>query len=207
MPFPNNKHYNLYSFRKIIGDYARPHLFLVSITNINGISSEDLTCFARSAKLPDYKVGSTDIEFQGLKYKIATVPEQGGSINIEFLCDEKHILRGKFLKWLGFIADAQFTRFGSVLQYKTDNLRVSQLDRKGNIVLTYTFIGAFPKGCGEINLSHGETAPEKFSVDFDYDFFNVYYGGQEIVKEAENTFINKKMDAFNKQNPQEEPKF
>lgn len=176
MPFPDNNK-NLYGFRKIIGDYARPHLFMVQIGPIiSSFPSEEITCFARTAKLPDYKIGSTDIEFQGLKYKIATVPEQGGSISLEFLSDEKHTLRGKFLQWLAQIADASKITFGSVAEYKSDQFFISQLDRTGKRVLTYSFIGVFPKSCGEISLSHGETTPEKFSVEFDYDYFTITYG-------------------------------
>lgn len=169
MPYPD-KNVNLYDFRKIIGDYSRPHLFLIEIPAIGGDPVE-LSCFARTTELPAYKVNSTDIDFQGVKYKVATTADFGGTINFEFLVDDAHEIRLRFLQWASSIYDIQRGVAGSPLFYKADNIKISQLNRVGKIVFQYNLIGAFPTNVGNISLSHGETTPEKFQVEFTYDYF------------------------------------
>ncbi|MCS7316908.1 MAG: hypothetical protein NZZ41_01110 [Candidatus Dojkabacteria bacterium] len=174
MPFPTNN-VNLYGFRKILGDFSRPCLFFVNIPAIASGSegARDLSCFARTAKLPDYKISTADIEFQGVKMKVGTVAEMGGSISLEFLLDEGHVLRRRILNWLSDIYDVQKNTFGSLLRYKVDDMTIQQLSRVGKPVVTYKFVGVFPTGCGEVSLSHGDASPAKMTVDFQYDYFSV----------------------------------
>lgn len=174
MPFPQGNR-NLYDFRKIIGDHSRPHLFEVNIPAI-GSDPIEMTAFARTTKLPEYKIGTADIDFQGLKYKVATSAEFGGSWSCEFLCDDAHEIRLRFMQWMGSIYDAQRQVAGSPLFYKSDNVTVSQLNRVGSRVFVYKFVGMFPVSVGEISLGHGEQDPEKFSVEFNYDFYAVRAG-------------------------------
>jgi hypothetical protein len=171
MPFPSANR-NLYDFRKIIGDHSRPHLFMVSIPPI-GSDPIEMTAFARSTKLPEYKIATADIDFQGLKYKVATSAEMGGNWSCEFLVDDAHEIRHRFLQWMGSIYDPARQVAGSPLFYKSDNITVTQLNRVGTGVYTYNFIGMFPVSVAEITVAHGEQDPEKFSVEFTYDYFVV----------------------------------
>jgi hypothetical protein len=174
MPFPAGNR-NLYNFRTIIGDHSRPHLFQVSIPAI-GSDDIEMTAFARTTKLPEYKIGTADIDFQGLKYKVATSAEMGGEWSCEFLVDDAHEIRLRFMQWAGSIYDVERQVAGSPLFYKADNITVAQLNRVGQGTFIYKFVGMFPTSVGEISLGHGEQEPEKFTVSFAYDYFAVRAG-------------------------------
>ena len=176
MPFPAGNR-NLYNFRTIIGDHSRPHLFLVNIPAI-GSDSIEMTAFARTTKLPGYEVQTTDIPFQGMNYKVATSASMGGTWECEFLVDDAHEIRLRFLQWMGSVYDPERMVAGSPLFYKSDNVTVSQLNRIGSSIFTYQFIGLFPTNVAEISLDHGTQDPEKFSVTFTYDYFAVRAGAE-----------------------------
>jgi hypothetical protein len=174
MPFPTGNR-NLYNFRTIIGDHSRAHLFQVNIPAI-GSDPIEMSCFARTTKLPQYSIQTTDIAFQGLNYKVATSAEMGGDWECEFLLDDAHEIRLRFLQWMGSVYDPERQVAGSPLFYKSDNVTVSQLNRIGEPVFVYQFVGLFPKTVGEIALDHGNQDPEKFTVTFSYDYFAVRAG-------------------------------
>lgn len=174
MPFPAGNR-NLYNFRTIIGDHSRPHLFEVSIPAI-GSDNIEMTAFARTTKLPAYEIQTADIPFQGLNYKVATSANMGGNWECEFLVDDAHEIRLRFLQWMGSIYDAERQVAGSPLFYKADNVTVSQLNRVGQHTFMYKFVGLFPTNVGEITLDHGQQDPEKFTVTFAYDYFAVRAG-------------------------------
>lgn len=192
MPFPT-QNYNLYSFRNVIGDTAKAYLFLIQIPAVSNPSGEEITCFARSTSLPPYSIQTTEIPFQGLQYKVATVPSFD-NWSVEFLADEAHILRHRFLGWGSQIYDAQRQVAGSPLNYKADNIQVSQLNRAGGIVSQYNFVGMFPASIGEVTLDHSNTDPETFSVEFAYDYYTIGAGNPTSADDTEaNAFI--KLDA------------
>lgn len=172
MPFPAPfTNQNLYNFRRVIGDHSRAYLFMVSVPPVAGNDAE-LTAFARTTKLPEYVIDKTEIPFQGMKYKVATVPIFA-DWSAEFLADDAMELRMRFLQWQASIYDAQRQLSGSPAFYKADNMTVRQLNRIGKVVLEYGFIGAFPINVSEIALDHGNTEIEKFTVTFAYDYYNV----------------------------------
>ncbi len=174
MPFPGETR-NLHSFRTIIGDHSRPHLFMVSIPPI-GSDNIEMTAFARSTKLPSYEISTADIPFQGMNYKVATTANMGGTWECEFLADDAHEIRLRFFQWMSSVYDPQRMTPGSPLFYKSDNVSVSQLNRIGTAVFNYQFVGLFPTTVGEITLDHSTQEPEKFSVTFTYDYFAVRAG-------------------------------
>jgi len=172
MPFPTPfANQNLYNFRRVIGDHSRAYLFMVSVPPVAGNDAE-LTAFARTTKLPEYNIEKVEIPFQGMKYKVGTVPTFG-DWTAEFLADDAMELRMRFLQWQASIYDAQRQLSGSPAFYKADNMTVRQLNRIGAVVLEYGFIGAFPTQVSEIALDHGNTDVEKFTVTFSYDYYNV----------------------------------
>lgn len=194
MPFPV-QNFNLYNFRNVIGDTAKSYMFLVTIPAVALPTGEELTCFARSTTLPPYNIQTTEIPFQGLNYKVATVPSFD-NWSIEFLADEAHILRHRMLGWTSQIYDAQRQVAGSPLSYKADNIIVAQLNRAGGIVSQYNFVGAFPATVGEITLDHSNTDPESFSVEFAYDYYTVGLGNSTSADDTEANIFIKLNQAF-----------
>jgi len=169
MPIDKNDGFNLYNFRQVIGDPARPYLFLVHIPEIG--QDTTMTAIARSTELPPYTLGEVPVAFQGMNIKLATPPTYG-DWSVTFLCDEAHELRRLFFKWQSIAYDAGTMLLGHSQSYKSDNIGVSQLARNGERVAKYGFVGMYPKTVGNISVGHDQTGNvETFEVAFAYDYW------------------------------------
>lgn len=169
MPLPNQEVFNLHQYRNIVGDPARPYLFLVVIPEI--ANDTVTTGMARSTSLPEYQIGEVNIPFQGLNVKIASTPTFNDWM-VQFTCDEAHELRRIFLQWQALAYDVGTGTTGHSNQYKSDQLGVAQLNRQGKAIAKYGFVGAWPKTVGAINVGQDQNADyEKFDVTFSYDYF------------------------------------
>lgn len=173
MPFPEGvEPMNLYSFRQTIRDVSRPYLFMVEMPFLDGNNAK-VTAFARSTTLPKYTVGTIEIPFQSQRLRFAGPATIDGAWQVEFLCDELHALRNRFMQWLQIEYNPQALLAGAPVSYKYDQAKVYQLARNGEIVVSYQFIGLFPTNVQEIALNHEETGYSRFAVDFAYDYFTV----------------------------------
>jgi hypothetical protein len=160
--------FNLHSFRTTIGDPARPYHFLVHIPEIG--SDAVMTAMARSTTLPGYELGEAQIAFQGMNINLASPPQfQPWTVN--FICDESHELRRLLLNWQQLAYDAGTQFMGHSNQYKSDRLSVAQLTRDNRRTSIYSFVGAFPKSVGEIQVAQDAQGFETFDVTFRYDYF------------------------------------
>lgn len=173
MPFPDGvEPMNLYSFRQQIRDVSRPYLFMIEMPFIDSNNAK-VTAFARTTSLPKYSVSTIEIPFQSQKLRLAGPANFDGTWQIEFLCDEAHTIRNRFMQWLQREWNPQTLTAGAPLNYKYDQAKVYQLSRAGGIVVTYNFVGLFPTSVGEIALNHEETGYSRFPVEFAYDYFTV----------------------------------
>lgn len=186
MPFPEGvEPMNLYSFRQTVRDVSRPYLFMVEMPFIDGNNAK-VTAFARSTTLPKYSVGTIEIPFQSQKLRFAGPATIDGTWQIEFLCDELHSLRNRFMQWLQIEYNPQALLAGAPVSYKYDNCKVYQLARNGEVVVSYQFVGLFPTNVGEVALNHEETGYSRFPVEFAYDYFTVssndpFNAAQDVV--------------------------
>jgi len=174
MPFPSDiTPINLYSFRQAIRDVSRPYLFMINMPNID-TNVAKVTAFARSTSLPKYTLSTVEIPFQSQKLRLAGPANIEGTWQVEFLCDELHALRNRFLTWIQTGFDIQQILAGAPVEYKYDLAQVTQLSRNGSRVATYQFVGLFPTSVGDIQLSHEATETwAKFPVEFAYDYFTI----------------------------------
>jgi hypothetical protein len=173
MPFPSDvESMNLYSFRQTLRDVSRPYLFMIEMPFIDTNISK-LTAFARSTSLPKYAITPIEIPFQSQKLRLAGPATVDGTWNIEFLCDELHTLRNRFMSWLQIEYDIQKMAASAPVSYKYDQTKVTQLARNGARIATYQFVGLFPTSVGDIQLTHDETGWSKFPVEFAYDYFTL----------------------------------
>lgn len=172
--------FSLYDYRNIIGDPARPYLFLVHIPEIG--SDAVITALSRSTSLPGITVNDVAIPFQGVNINIGGTPTFE-EWNVTFLCDEAHELRRLFLQWNSLIYDVGTGNTGSSFSYKSDKLAVVQLGRNNVQVAKYGFVGAYPKTIGNIELNQAQSSDaETFQVTFKYDYFiNVDQLGTQTV--------------------------
>lgn len=173
MPFPSDvEPMNLYSFRQTIRDVSRPYLFMIEMPNID-TNTAKMTAFARTASLPKYSVATIEVPFQSQKLRLAGPATIEGTWQVEFLCDELHALRNRFMGWLQTAYDMQTLQAGAPVSYKYDLAKVVQLARNGARIATYQFVGLFPTSVGEIALSHEETGWSKFPVEMAYDYYTL----------------------------------
>lgn len=162
---------NIKNFSQVVSDISRPYLFVVRIPFLD--SDETVTCFARSTKLPNYKIAKVEVAFQTQKLQFASTAEFEHSWNVNFLADSGHALRNKLIGWMARAYDPSILRNGAPNEYKVDNVQVHQLDRTSNTVVAYQFVGLFPEEVGEIEVAHTSVDPETFDVTFSYDYWTM----------------------------------
>lgn len=164
----------------VASDISRPYLFRIYIptTDASGYESGSglLTAWARSTNLPKYTLSTKEVDFQGQKIRLAGPAEFDGSWTVKFLLDETHSLRHAFLGWMQSAYDANKMHHTAPSEYKRNNIKVEQVSKNGETIVTYNFVGAFPKEVGEIALSQSEVNPSEFDVIFSYDYFVVGIG-------------------------------
>jgi hypothetical protein len=173
---------NLVGFRNVLGDFTRAFMFRINIPSWLSSGDRNLSMLVRSTTLPAYSLKHSDIGFQGLKMRVATVAEFEPTWQVECLADESQILRGNILRWMSYTYDAGTMEASTLSAYKKDGITASQLDRLGNTTMTYGFYGLFPSKCDGIKVSHDDTEPAKFNVTFTYDYFSVIAGDLAAAK-------------------------
>jgi hypothetical protein len=185
---------NVKQFGQIIRDISRPYLFLISIPYLD--RDEKVTAFARTAKLPAYKVSTVSVSFQTQKWRIMGTADFEGTWDVDFLCDEGHSIRHKLIAWMLKGYDPSILRNGAPIEYKADNIRVIQLDRASKSVVQYQFVGMYPSNVGDISLSHEQSdEPEKFTCTFTYDYWTM--AGGDSSANADKFFIGISLDTGN----------
>jgi hypothetical protein len=184
---------NIRQFGNIIRDMSRPYLFLISIPYLD--RDERVTAFARTSKLPGYKINTVEIPFQTQKWRIASTAVFEGTWEVEFLCDEGHSIRNKLIGWMQKAYDPSLLRNGAPIEYKTDNVKVVQLDRTSNTVVQYQFVGLFPSAVGDISVGQEDDQPEKFSCTFTYDYWTM--AGAGASANASNFFLGISVETGN----------
>jgi hypothetical protein len=185
---------NVKQFGQIIRDISRPYLFLISIPYLD--RDEKVTAFARSSSLPAYTIGVVEVPFQTQKWRIAHTAQFDGKWSVKFLCDEGHAIRNKLMAWMTKAYDPSLLRNGAPIEYKTDNIRIVQLDRSSQAVVQYQFVGMFPTNVGNIEVAHdGGEQPEQFDCEFTYDYWTMAGGGSSAT--ANTFFIGINLDTGN----------
>lgn len=169
MPINENEPFNLYNFRTVVGDPARPYLFLVHIPEIS--NDVVMTAMARSTTLPGFTLGEVPIAFQGMNIKIGT-PPSFPDWTVTFLCDEAHEMRRILMAWQQIAYDPGTQLLGHSNQYKSDQVAVAQLTRSGQQAAIYGLVGAWPKVVAPISVGHDQTGSiETFEVTWAYDYY------------------------------------
>jgi hypothetical protein len=162
--------FNLHSFRQVIGDPARPYLFIVHIPEIG--TDVTMTSLAKSASLPGFQLGKVNVAFQGMNIKIGAPPSDIPDWKVEFICDEAHELRNIFMRWQSLVYDPGTMLLSHSNSYKSDQIGVAQMARNGQKVAIFNLIGAFPANVSEITVAQDQgQAIETFSVDFSMDYY------------------------------------
>jgi hypothetical protein len=161
---------------QLIGGGSRPNLFSVALTFPTTIGSQAITdsvnagskleFLAKSAALPASNITPIEVPFRGRVLKVAG-ERTFDTWSITVINDVDFKIRTAFEEWMNGINDLnQATGETRPAEYDCD-LQVSQLNRAGEAIRTYDFIGCFPTNISQIDLSMDTTDTiEEYSVEF-----------------------------------------
>ena len=192
-------------------DYARPNLFQVDIdfpeavtTLITGDTGKDgaskdpvnsmraLAGFqVKAAQIPASTVGVIEVPFRGRMLKIAG-DRTFEPWTITVHNDTAFRLRSWFEKWMEAIQiyDENATELeyggtisGANVDYLTymKDMKVTQLDRRGNAVRSYKFYDCWPSNISSIDLDFGSNdAIEEFTVELQVQYWKPEAGKVDV---------------------------
>lgn len=162
----------LTDFKAAVQDAARPNRFLVTMS---GPWTDQMSYLVKTASLPNRTIGNIELNWQGMKAKIAGDPTFD-DISFTFLNDYDWNAKNFIETWMEDIAQMSTNNRTSHASYKADVV-MQQLGRTGEVIATYILVGAYPISMDTIELSQDSTdTAEEFTVSFSYDYF--YRGGE-----------------------------
>ncbi len=170
-------------FKGAVSDLARPNRFLASIDGaaVSDLGFEDnMQYLVISTSLPGREIGDIDVNWQGMKIKLAGDPTFS-DITLKFHNDYGFKVRNVFETWVEKIAtmstNIRTAHAGSTGGLESADgykakLVLSQLGRSGEQIAQYVLDGAYPKSITPISLDMtAENGIEEFEVTFRYDYF------------------------------------
>jgi hypothetical protein len=157
---------------------ARPSLFNVEMPapqgiGIDNVSLDKFRFVCRAAALPESRVSEIPVPYFGRRIKVAGQRDfQDWSVSV--MNDEDFSVRAMFEAWSNalnrHVSNVRDPNISSE-NYKID-LTVNQYSKDGNIIRSYTLVGAFPTTIGPITLNwESANQIEEFSVTFAYDYW------------------------------------
>jgi hypothetical protein len=164
----------LSEFKASVQDVARPNRFWVQITGTGGgLWTEAYGFLAKSAGLPSRTIGDIELNWQGMKAKIAGDPTFD-DFTMTFVNDYDFNIKAFFEEWLEVIATMESNVRTTHEEYKAEII-ITQLGRDAETILKeYKLIGAYPKQMDQVELSMESTdTAEELSITFAYDYFEV----------------------------------
>jgi hypothetical protein len=168
----------LETFKGQLKDGARPNRFAVSISGNQGNQGASwidnpMSFFVKTFSLPARTIGEIVVNYQGLQTKIAgdaTYDDVTMTTHIDYDFKTKEY----FEFWMEGIVlvETEGTNFRTApAEYKAEIL-VEQLGRTGEVIASYTLVGAYPKQMDSIELSHESTDTlEELSITFGIDYW------------------------------------
>lgn len=177
---------SLKTYRHITNGFARGQHFNLGILDfrafggapfsyITGLLTTPLmTAFCSSLTFPTKQISTNPLSIQhGLPpIKIAENVNYG-TWSVTFYGDELLLLRTLFLFWNERVNDSKSKRFGLPNDYKSQFAFATVLSPQGLPAHGYFFRGLFPATIQGITVSQGNTNVLEFTVDFEYDYFEV----------------------------------
>lgn len=157
---------------------ARPSLFEVQMGQPPGIqfdadSIQKLSFVCQAAQLPAASMSSIEIPYFGRKIKVAG-ERSFDNWTLSIMNDEDFRVRALFEKWSNALNSLETNLRGGGLgveNYKAD-LDVIQYAKDGEVIRSYTIIGAFPTDVSSIDVNWSSTGTvQTFSVTLAYDYW------------------------------------
>lgn len=185
---------SLAQFKSQFHGGARPYLWKMSLTFPKGATgtetrgdagtgtvgsnvviddnSQKLAFDVEKISIPGMKLNPIEAAYMGRKVKYAGDRTDFEDITITVKNDKDWAVRQSFEQWMAFMnGNRENVGSDELSEYAVD-IQITQLDRKGREIVTYTLIDAFPNSVGnmELNYENGN-AMEKFDVTFSYQWW------------------------------------
>lgn len=162
----------------LIGGGARGNLFRVNGTwpaaavaaaGLNPANQIQFLC--KAAQIPPVTLNPITVNFQGRPMKLPG-ERDFPQWTITVLNDTSFSLRNAFEKWSDIIDSIESHRGRGSLGEFAQQWQVTQLDRTGKDIKTYTFIDCWPSEISNIDLNFDPaTAVEEFNVTMQYQYY------------------------------------
>ena len=169
---------------------ARPALFKVDFLYPSGIKppSTRSEFLVKATTIPASTIGSYDVFYHGKAIHVAG-DRSFDTWDTTIINDEDFGIRNVLENWMGSISDHKLntrdkevfnTSEGDVAKYKS-TLKVQQFSKAGEVLRTYTFIGAWPSALSTINLDWATASEiEEFTCTWVYDSWKVHEGWTQV---------------------------
>jgi hypothetical protein len=160
--------FNLVAFRQKVHSIGRSQYFAVEIPTVSSDTGY-LTAIARSTSLPGRTQEPIDVWYRGMPMKVdgkATFD----AWTVTFLLDEAQTVRNAILAWQDGAYNVDQLKNAPHNSYKSDTVKVYQLDLQRQASVQVNFAGMWPTAVGEVELNQ-EGGIETCQVTFTYDFW------------------------------------
>lgn len=172
--------FNVASFKKQVGDFLRPHSYIVKVSPpapVGGLDSRELSIRTQSITAPGISFAEVDnhkIYGSGLQITVphsTTVQE----ITCVHLVDSKGGVLQTFYDWTNNIVDISGQSKYSPYYYDqyTVDMQIEVYDLSGQKVKTYELKKAFPKSYDPVELSWESTDIMQLSVSYTFESFEI----------------------------------
>lgn len=177
---------------------ARPTLFQVKITNkVNPVADLKVPFLVRATTLPASNLGTIQIPYFGRKYKVAG-DRTFDPWSVTVMNDEDFLIRHAMEQWNYSINtyESNLNVVGggaagtAAPSFYKSTAEVTQYSKTGQVLRVYRFNGIYPDVVSAIDLDWNNTDNiEEFSVQFQYDSFEVIGGVTGTLTDEGSPFI------------------
>lgn len=133
--------------------------------NTNNIT-RTLTVLAKSASIPEHKIGASEIKLKGRPVTVRQQLEFGNSYNITVYEKSDMLIRKTLDKWID-ISDSLYDSGDS--SYCNGSIRIYQLDGEGNYVYGIEFYDVFLTSIGSVSYDSSSSG-EVITYDLSFSY-------------------------------------
>jgi hypothetical protein len=164
----------------LLGGGARPNQFRVELTFPGLVQNASeagrraqFLCTASS--LPGSEIGVAPVFFRGRILPLAG-ERTFAPWNVTIINDTDFLIRNAFESWMNGINDLRFATGVTSPTIYTADMSVHQLDRNGQTLKSYKFVGTWPQNIAEIPLSFAQNdVVEEFQVTLAYTHYETEF--------------------------------
>jgi hypothetical protein len=155
----------------LTGGGARANYFEVIIPTLGGSLTAEEGFLVKAAQLPASIIAPITVPFRGRQLQIAG-DRTFEPWTITVLNDTNFAIRNKMEEWMNAINQHASNKSSEEEDAYYRDAIVRQLDRQGNEVKTYNFIGIWPSNVSSIDVSYdSENTIEEFTVEFQVTYW------------------------------------